>query len=477
MTRIYFDSNIFRYLKSNEGNKYSLLQENLFDSKNQLLFYYSYAHLSDLGRDKTDRKFDDLLFMEQFVDKNFLNLNRDEEIVNVQIASPIDSFNSMDFTPLNETLDFDKLAVEIEVQEGDTDEVKTAKKLAHQFFNMPLSNLGISNLPEMPEGNNPIAKLLPIVNERDTLLDLMKGMMGTFHDLYEDPSIWRDFRNYSIQSLGNKKFDIDINNESFNELLRDTPLQKSFLEFVEDTFTHNKSLEKQRQFNFFINAYNCLNLLGLDNEKNKKVVFSSFQNDAQHAYYAAHCDYLVSADEQLLLKAKVLYKLFNIETKVLNLREFEEELLELETGDMTADNFVNYLTEVFENAELQEDSEIEVNKRLLTYKLKVSFFHYFNHLNLVIENRDSPMYIFYNNVKNYSRFTSFIEFEKITNKIISILGIDSNGKMEFTDSEKKEIIENNWDGRIWHFEEETFCLQIEPCDYRLCFYYLPKFKI
>ncbi len=103
MTRIYLDSNIFRYLKNNEGNKYSLLKENLIESKNQLLFYYSFAHLSDLGRDKTDRKFDDLLFMEQFVDKNFLNLNKDEEIVNVQIASPIDSFNSMDFTLLNET--------------------------------------------------------------------------------------------------------------------------------------------------------------------------------------------------------------------------------------------------------------------------------------------------------------------------------------------------------------------------------------
>jgi hypothetical protein len=75
MNRVYLDSNIYRYLKINQGNNTSSLFENLIQSKEELMFYYSYAHLSDLSKDKTEKKFEDLLFMEQLVEKNFLNLN------------------------------------------------------------------------------------------------------------------------------------------------------------------------------------------------------------------------------------------------------------------------------------------------------------------------------------------------------------------------------------------------------------------
>jgi hypothetical protein len=83
MNRVYLDSNIYRYLKINQGNNASSLFENLIQSKEELMFYYSYAHLSDLSKDKTDKKFEDLLFMEQLVDKNFLNLNSEDQFVNV----------------------------------------------------------------------------------------------------------------------------------------------------------------------------------------------------------------------------------------------------------------------------------------------------------------------------------------------------------------------------------------------------------
>ncbi|MFN4149491.1 MAG: hypothetical protein ACK4IX_00975, partial [Candidatus Sericytochromatia bacterium] len=262
--------------------------------------------------------------MEHLVDSNFLMLNSEEKFVNVQIATPIEAYNTMNFAPINEVIDFQELFAEMEIKDDDSFEIKEAKEKMNIYFNMPLSSLGIPNLSDLIEENNPIKKLLPSLPKNATFLDLMKGSLDTFTDLYEDPTIWRDFRNYSIKSLGNNVFNIDVNDKNFNDLLKETLLQKSFLEFVEETFTHNKSLEKQREYNFFINSYNCLNLLGLDKEKNKKVVFSSFQNDAQHAYYAAHCEYLVSDDEQLLVKARILYNLFGIETKVLNFNEFED---------------------------------------------------------------------------------------------------------------------------------------------------------
>lgn len=474
MKRVYLDSNIYRYLKINQGNNSSLLFENLIHSKDEIMFYYSYAHLSDLSRDKTDRKFDDLLFMEQLVDSNFLNLNSDEVFVNVQIASPTCAYNSMNFAPINEVVNFQELFEDLEIKEYDSTELRDAKEKIKLIFNMPLSVLGIPNLADSIEENNPINKLLPALSNNGTFLDLIKGMLNTFHDLYENPTIWREFRNYSINSLGNKLFNIDVNDNNFNELLKETPLQKSFLEFVEEIFTHNKSLEKQREYNFFINSYNCLNILGLDKEENKKVVFSSFQNDAQHAYYGAHCQYLVSEDKQLLLKAKILYKLLGIETKVLNFEEFEELINQNKKKELSFDSFTKSLAEVFENGSIEEDFEIDnQSKRVLVYRLNHSLFNSFNRLNLIIRKNDSPMYIFYNETNNYSRFTSFVEFNIIINKIVSVLGTDIKGKNEFTDNDRKSIIEDNWEGRIWHFQNESFCLEVEQNEKKLCFYYLP----
>ena len=45
MNRVYLDSNIYRYLKINQGNNSSSLFEKLIQSKDEIMFYYSYAHL------------------------------------------------------------------------------------------------------------------------------------------------------------------------------------------------------------------------------------------------------------------------------------------------------------------------------------------------------------------------------------------------------------------------------------------------
>lgn len=475
MTRIYLDSNIFRYLK---GDDKSTLLEKLNFSKDDLIYYYSFAHLSDLSRDKSDKKFEDLLYMEQMVDKNFLNLYPDEKNVNVKVFSPTEAFNNCDFSPINEALNFPELFEEMEVDEDDSPELRIAKENFKSLFKAPLKSFGIPNLTTAIEENNPIKKLLPQLPENGNIQDLIKGMLNSFNDLIEDPTIWRELRNHSIESLGLQKFDIDVNDKEFNELLKDTPLQKSFLELVEETFKHNKDLEKQRQFNFFINAYNCLNLLGLDKEKNKKVVFSSFQNDAQHAFYAAHCDYLVSNDEQLLIKARVLYELFNIETKVLNFNEFENLINQRAKEEYTFELFQKDLLNLFNSGEMVNSFNIEEqNKRVIVYKLKDKFFGFFNCVNLIIENKDTPFFVFYNEPNNYSRFTSFIEFSQVTNKIISILGPDSYSQEQFTEEDKRLIMEDNWKGRAWGFQNETFCLEIDKSEKRLAFYYIPNFKI
>jgi len=87
------------------------------------------------------------------------------------------------------------------------------------------------------------------------------------------------------------------------------------------------------------------------------------------------------------------------------------------------------------------------------------------------------MYIFYNENYNYSRFTSYKEFEKITNKIVAVLGQDSFKQSVFLDEEKAQIKNNEWKGRAWHFQTESFYLEVEQHEKKLCFYYIPNYKI
>jgi len=472
MKRVYLDSNIYRYLKNDD----SFILNKINETREEYIYYYSYAHLSDLSKDKTDKKFDDLLFMEKIVDNHFLNLNPEEVFTNVLVASPTEAYNSMNFNPINEAFDFNEFLQDLTVTDEDTPELKEAKEKLNLLLKMPFNDLGIPNLPENIGENNLLNKLIPSFSNSTSFLDLMKGMLDTFTNLHEDPKIWREFRNYSIQSLGNNKFDIDINNENFNELLKETPLQKSFLEFVEESFTHNKSLEKQREYNFFLNAYNCLNLLGLDKEKSKKVVFSSFQNDGLHSYYGAHCNYLVSDDEQLRLKAKTLYRIFDIETEVINYDDFKSLIGQYDNKTFSFENFSHRIINVFEKSELNNTQEIE-GKIVRTYSLNEILFGYFNKLDLVIALEESPMYIFYNENYNYSRFTSYKEFEKITNKIVAVLGQDSFKQSVFLDEEKAQIKNNEWKGRAWHFQTESFYLEVEQHEKKLCFYYIPNYKI
>ena len=65
--RIYLDTCILQDLK-NENNKDLL--DSIIQSKGELIYCFSEAHLSDLSRDKTDEKFSDMQFMEQIVDDN-----------------------------------------------------------------------------------------------------------------------------------------------------------------------------------------------------------------------------------------------------------------------------------------------------------------------------------------------------------------------------------------------------------------------
>lgn len=462
-TRVYFDSNVFRYLKNKDG-KYCEAYNKLLTYKDRIIYYFSYAHLSDLKQDKTEMKFDDLSFMETLVDNNYLNIRNEEDVVNVTVANPSEAFNSLDDISVSDLFK--------EVLSEEYDENPELKKIIKDLFETSIEDFGISGIHEINDLENPLNGIFPSLDKNTTLLDFVLKMWEGFDKFNKDSSVWRNLRKYSIENLNLKNFDIDINDVDFDEKLKNTSLQKSFLEFVEDTFKNNESLNNQRRYNFFTTAYTCLNMLGLDREKNKKVVFSSFQNDAQHAFYGAHCEYLITDDIQLLAKAKSLYKLFDIETKVLSLDEFIKVLDLIDRNeDKEIIKFIEKVGNVFNESELLNTLDFGETKKQHYFSLNKRLFGYFNKMVLLIEENKNHTLVYYKEIKNYSDFTSFKEIEIVLNNVVRLLGKDSLNREFFNEVDKAELVDGNWVGRSWlNSTKIEYWLQTNPNSASLCFY-------
>lgn len=71
-------------------------------------------------------------------------------------------------------------------------------------------------------------------------------------------------------------------------------------------------------------AFNYLDFLGYwPDKKNSKSNVARYY-DASHVFFASGCDYFVSNDLRARNKAKVVYDLFNIETKVCSFEEYKK---------------------------------------------------------------------------------------------------------------------------------------------------------
>lgn len=87
--RLYLDTNIF---SSGRNGKLTELFS-LFDTnKSMFNFFYSHAHILDLSNDDTDEKYEDLSFISNYVDNQYLAPVKDIDNIVVNIKNPRTSF-------------------------------------------------------------------------------------------------------------------------------------------------------------------------------------------------------------------------------------------------------------------------------------------------------------------------------------------------------------------------------------------------
>lgn len=455
MVRIYLDSNIYRYLKKDEKGDLDKIKSFL---KNDLIHvFYSSAHLFDLGRDKTDWKYKDLSFMEQFTGRNYLHLGKGDDFVMTTTATPLEAFESIVPNPFQSS----EYAEALDILNGNIDDPNIKDKM-DSILNMPIGKDFLMFQNFDAETKESLQNYFPLLTEESTMRDLVTGMLEKFKSFHSDPKEWQKAIKSSQKALNLKQdYEIDLNTINFNQKLEKTPLATSFVDFVKNIENIQNTEGHQKEHGFHVTAYNSLNILGLDQER--KINFASSLDDANHSFYAAHCDYFIVNDQQLQVKTKVLYKLLGIETKVLSLEEFEKEitLIKFNKINLTLKEFLRNVVYELNNAFILDTPSSFVYPRdYIKYKLRTPFFQYFNRMDKIKDDKDGEFLILYKELKTYSKFYSYKEFEALINLTIEVFGIDDDMRGNYTTKDEIELKEGRWRGRKWTVDEIIFILEI-----------------
>ena len=286
MKTVYFDSQIFRELKKEE-NKY-LLDKILKLKNDKLEYVYFDAHIYDLQNDKTDKKIEDLKFMSNIVENNYMlfDINTNSFIKNeTNIENNYNRF--YDFNSLFSLDYFNIFNLFNNIQYGEIDtELNPLFELLNNILQI-IKNLKIPlnfeyRLSE--EENNFIQKFIPNC-DNPTIGEIATTTNNTLKNYFENIKSYREDRKDIKNILGNNNKDMVY--KSINNILK---------------------LDIDIKFKF-IAIYNMLDMLSEISEKTSKLKYRNMTIDAMHSFNSMSSDYFITNDNKLMLKSKELYKI------------------------------------------------------------------------------------------------------------------------------------------------------------------------
>lgn len=440
--RIYLDKQIFSHLFKQEQEKYCSLLPKLLSRMDTNLFCYSHAHLLDLKNDTTDIKFRELEFMETLVADNYISYHGIDKKTSFYLARPTETFESEINT--SENIDIASLFSK------NTKDLSELEKMRRDGLENVASNIK-SNYGFLSPLELPYSSFKP--EDAYFLGDLPIDKMSSYftellNKMEDDKSIYKQIRNESDKSFNNGKYIAEAGNSNFNEELKNSPLGKTFLDFVEKNLNPNGDKHISR-YDFYINAYCILDLLGICKEPAKSIKFNNMLNDGFHSYYGAYTDMVVSDDNGFLKKTKILYKLLGIETKVCHINEFMEAF-DFAVDKSHNNNFSELLNYDLESGiVLGSKKSLQFNRETITIKTALEYFGLFNRIDNMVEDKVQYYYM-YSETKNYSPGLFFREFEMVINHTYNLFGPDihSRGKFDW-ETENMQISNHEWPGRLW----------------------------
>ncbi|MEZ4960658.1 MAG: hypothetical protein R2830_12630 [Saprospiraceae bacterium] len=452
MLKIYLDTNVYSQIaKDLVGNWMKELKSR---ADKDLIFIYSQAHLNDLNSDKTENKFKELSAIRNFAKNNFIHEDSIRNVIKNSLLYPEKAFelyggiqeNVAGFMEdtFKETGDplVDGYLKLIKLQQIDLgqDIEKQLTDPKHSEAKKMYNDLGIYKRYYSME------EWMPIVSK----------MMSDFET---DNNLIKSLRRQSMKHLDVEKLNIKIGDVNFDENLTNSKLGKSFKEMLDQQISwlpeNNDTL-----FNRITIGYNMLNFLGLDYEKNNKVKFKNTQNDGQHCYYGGTSDILVSNDNGLLSKSRFIYNYYKIDTKVMNMNQFEIYMQNYKSKYFSSEPL--FLSSIeydrFNSLILAEKRPIiSHNQHEEIRALSQRYWGYFNRLSEVgsIDSNEKYLVLYKNdyrtgNITFFKEIDAIIEgISKMTNSRCNLLNED--------DIEK--ICQGEWPGILWETDSNSYWLR------------------
>lgn len=315
METVYFDSQIFRELKKEENK--SLLDKILKLKNDKLEYVYFDAHIYDLQNDKTDKKIEDLKFMSNIVENNYMlfDINTNSFIKNeTNIENNYNYFYDFNSLFSLDYFNIFSLFNNIQGEEIDT-ELNPLFELLNNILQI-IKNLKIPlnfeyRLSE--EENNFIQKFIPNC-DNPTIGEIATTTNNTLKNYFENIKSYREDRKDIKNILGNNNKDMVY--KSINNILK---------------------LDIDIKFKF-IAIYNMLDMLSEISEKTSKLKYRNMTIDAMHSFNSMSSDYFITNDNKLMLKSKELYKIINY-NEDLNINK-------IQTTAMSLEEFINIIDNI-----------------------------------------------------------------------------------------------------------------------------------
>lgn len=473
MHRVYCDSNVYRVLKTSHPFFNLELLRAFSDLKDVLLFVYSDAHLDDLkdgtDKDKTD---EDLLLIGEYCKDNYFSYSHigKEKELEILLARPIEAFYSKDYEAENNAIAAGFNTEFLFKDLDDDPQLQGIKTMMNAYLDLPISLFG-NNVDTSSFDDKTKAlydKMLPGYSPDMSIGNFINSFMPYGAKLLTDREEFTELRKFSSEYIDGDEFSYKNWGLGFNDKLKESAIGKTFLELIDSSLIDAHKKDPLYKFTY---TYSLLETYGIVQERTsknklKKFTYDSLHRDASHAFYASYCDYLVTDDKGLQVKAHILYHLFGIKTEILSSQDFINRrslwLANEETYASFARSFEHDLKHSFQ---VLDHTSIGTGRNLKEYKTTHPYFNYFNRYQIITD--DEVVYAFFCRRDNNTNFFLYREIELLIAKLIKTFGVDDNNKGPFNMDEKEDLKDDvairNW--HIGQLELQLLCSRISSGNY------------
>lgn len=436
MKRVYLDWGVVSNLKKPELVE---VREFLLAHKGELFFVYSPAHFEDAMRSGGDnRLLQDIRMLESLVDNHLLAY--DNKTVRPYLATPTEYYKDKKGQNLDAVPDFQCLLSSIDR------DFPIIGGMLKSVLDLPFP------VPEEARSQQLFDKMFHDLPDTPSLNDVINSGLTFVNNMLGDKSFYKSFRQTVQQSglklssnAGNWKAEEVIPNISSR--MRELGLNMTFEEFVLAGFGNR---DKVDDFQFFIAAYSMLDFIGYKSDKLPKPTnaMNSVSTDAQHAFYAAFCDYLITQDTHLKCKAMALYNELKIPTKIIGPSEIVTELDDSSERDPG----------VFFHDQFNSDHIERCEDGAIVYKFDRRFWGIFTHC-VVYKLDDATLFEFKLAFDNYSRFIFYDEARILIDTVLTYLGRPLENDYEIA---KEQIVYGDTEVSInWHMDNMHISLKAD----------------